>query len=155
MPCQASASLRVTFSTEGFCPLAGRAILGGRLCLTLWVTDKDVLVLAGKTFPRPVGLETVECRGPVCKSLPWLLNRAMRDVPLSQSVAFNHVKLSNMKKEINTLSGRFTDSLEDNGGGRVGAARAHVLRQCQELVAVMAWDGPPGSLYFYKILRAG
>lgn len=54
VPCQGSASLRVTSSTEGFCPLAGlMVILGGRLCLTLWVTDKDVLVLAGKTFPRP------------------------------------------------------------------------------------------------------
>lgn len=93
------------------------AIVGGRLCLTLWVTDKDVLVLAGKTFPRPAGLETVERRGPVCKSLPLLLNRATRDMPLSQSVVFNHVKLSNTQKEINTGSGRFTDSLEDNGGG--------------------------------------
>lgn len=107
MPCQGSASLRVTFSTQGFCPLAGlMAILGERLCLTLWVTDKeDVLVLAGKTFPRPAGLETAVCRGPVCKSLPSLLRRDTRDVPTSKSVVFN---LSNTEKEINTLSGRST-----------------------------------------------
>lgn len=80
-------SLRSTFQAGDGCPEVGSSLLGlmvlpeAHPCLTLGGAEADVLVLAD-------GLEPVECREPVCKSLPLLLNRATRDAPWLQSVIF-------------------------------------------------------------------